>query len=91
MLSQLTLPGFGLSANAKGRFLTRQITLQVIAAVSRQYIHTKKLSLLVIPWAELLLYVTPHLYPEACANSLFLVDAAGLLEKSAFVKHIAYF
>ena len=82
------LPGFGLSTNAKGRFSPENYS-KVIAAVNRQYIHKKAIVIGHSMGGAVALRYT-DLYPEH-VQKLILIDAAGLLEKSAFVKHIATF
>ncbi|WP_019616341.1 alpha/beta fold hydrolase [Psychromonas ossibalaenae] len=84
----LDLPGFGLSADAEGRFLPTNYA-RVIAAVNRQYNNEKAIIIGHSMGAAVALRYT-ELYAES-VKQLILVDAAGLLEKSAFIKHIAAF
>jgi pimeloyl-ACP methyl ester carboxylesterase len=84
----LDLPGFGLSINAKGRFHPTNYA-QVVAAVSKHYANQKAIIIGHSMGGAVALRYT-ELYPQS-VSQLILVDAAGLLEKSAFIKHIATF
>jgi len=84
----IDLPGFGLSAAAKGRFLPTNYA-HVIATISKQYSNEKAIVLGHSMGGAVALRYT-ELYPKL-VKQLILVDAAGLLEKSAFIKHIATF
>jgi pimeloyl-ACP methyl ester carboxylesterase len=84
----IDLPGFGLSADAKGRFLPTNYA-RVIATISKQYSNEKAIIIGHSMGGAVALRYT-ELYGEL-VKQLILVDAAGLLEKSAFIKHIATF
>ncbi len=84
----IDLPGFGLSAAAKGRFLPTNYA-RVIATISKQYSNEKAIIIGHSMGGAVALRYT-ELYAEL-VKQLILVDAAGLLEKSAFIKHIAAF
>lgn len=82
----MDLPGFGLSAVSKGRFLPTNYA-RVIAAISQQYSHEKAIVV-----GHSMGGAVALRYTELNADlvkQLILVDVAGLLEKSAFIKHIA--
>ncbi|CED60641.1 alpha/beta fold hydrolase [Moritella viscosa] len=83
----IDLPGFGLSA-AKGRFLSTNYA-HVIAKISKQYSSEKAIIIGHSMGGAVALRYT-ELYAEL-VKQLILVDAAGLLEKSAFIKHIVAF
>jgi len=88
----LDLPGFGLSSAGKGRFLPTNYA-RVIAAINHQYNNqdNKRKAIIIghsMGGAVALRYT--ELY-EAQVKQLILIDAAGILEKSAFIKHIAAF
>jgi len=84
----LDLPGFGLSGGAKGRFRPTNYA-HVIAAVSRNYTTQKPIVMGHSMGGAVALRYAEQ-YPQR-VKQLILVDAAGLLEKSAFIKHIAAF
>ena len=84
----MDLPGFGLSSSAKGRFLPTNYA-DVIAAISEQYASGKTIAIGHSMGGAVALRYT-ELYQNR-VNQLILVDVAGLLEKSAFIKHIASF
>jgi len=84
----MDLPGFGLSSAAKGRFLPTNYA-HVIAAISKQYSNGKAIIMGHSMGGAVALRYT-ELYQDF-VNQLILVDVAGLLEKSAFIKHIASF
>lgn len=84
----IDLPGFGLSDAAKGRFLPANYA-RVIATISKQYSNEKAIIIGHSMGGAVALRYT-ELYAEL-VKQLILVDAAGLLEKSAFIKHIATF
>jgi len=88
----LDLPGFGLSRAPKGRFLPTNYA-RVIAAIDSQYNSRgiKQKAIIIghsMGGAVALRYT--ELY-EAQVKQLILIDAAGILEKSAFIKHITAF
>jgi len=88
----LDLPGFGLSSAANGRFLPTNYA-RVIAAINRQYNSqdNKRKAIIIghsMGGAVGLRYT--ELY-ETQVKQLILINTAGILEKSAFIKHIATF
>jgi pimeloyl-ACP methyl ester carboxylesterase len=84
----MDLPGFGLSSTAKGRFLPTNYA-HVVDSIIEQYTDKK-----VIVMGHSMGGAVALRYTELFENSvqqLILVDVAGLLEKSVFIKHIASF
>lgn len=83
----IDLPGFGLSASSKGRFLPTNYA-HVIASISKEYINGKAIVIGHSMGGTVALRYT-ELY-ENLVKQLILVDAAGILEKSTFIKHITF-
>ena len=84
----MDLPGFGLSSAAKGRFLPTNYA-HVVDSIIEHYTNKR-----VIVMGHSMGGAVALRYTELFQNSvqqLILVDVAGLLEKSAFIKHIASF
>ncbi|WP_299268366.1 alpha/beta hydrolase [uncultured Psychrosphaera sp.] len=84
----MDLPGFALSSGSRGRFLPTNYA-HVIDAISKKYTNRKSIVIGHSMGGAIALRYT-ELY-ENSVEQLILVDAAGLLEKSAFIKHIASF
>lgn len=82
----LDLPGFGRSVPAQGRFLPTNYA-HVIKAVTQQY-NIGKATVIGHSLGGAIALRYTALFENA-VDHLILIDAAGLLEKSAFIKHIA--
>ncbi|MCP5076859.1 MAG: alpha/beta hydrolase [Psychromonas sp.] len=84
----IDLPGFGSSVPAKGRFLPSNYA-RVIAAINVQYNGGKAIVIGHSMGAAVALRYS-EMYTDQ-VKQLIMIDAAGILEKSAFIKHIATF
>jgi len=82
----IDLPGFGLSESAQGRFSPSQYA-RVIAAINDQYNGSSAIVMGHSMGAAVALRYS-DMYPQN-VDHLIMVDAAGILEKSTFIKHIA--
>lgn len=83
----LDLPGFGRSVPAQGRFLPTNYA-HVVKAVTQQF-DIKKATVIGHSLGGAIALRYTALFEDA-VDHLILIDAAGLLEKSAFIKHIAH-
>ncbi|MCP3925598.1 MAG: alpha/beta hydrolase [Desulfobacterales bacterium] len=84
----IDLPGFGNSSASFLRFLPSHYA-EVIAAISKQYINRKAIVIGHSMGGAVALRYS-NLYGEL-VDKLIVVDAAGIIEKSAFIKYIAKF
>lgn len=84
----MDLPGFGFSSGVSGRFLPTNYA-HTVAAIIKQYTNQDVIVIGHSMGGAVALRYT-ELYQES-VKQLVLVDVAGLLEKSAFIKHIATF
>lgn len=82
----LDLPGFGLSEKPKGRYSPTNYA-KVLNAVVDQF-SKEKLIVIGHSMGGAISLRFASMYPEKL-QQLILVDAAGILEKTAFVKHLA--
>lgn len=82
----IDLPGFGYSPEAQGRFLPTNYA-HVVATVLKNVTREKVIVMGHSMGGAVALRYT-ELYEES-VSSLVLVDVAGLLEKSVFLKHIS--
>lgn len=82
----IDLPGFGLSVGAQGRFSPTNYS-RVISAINYKYGHGDAIVIGHSMGGAVALRYTEQ-YEER-VEKLVLIDAAGILEKTAFIKHIA--
>ena len=82
----IDLPGFGLSAKPDGRYSPTNYA-KILKAVVDRY-SKEKLIVMGHSMGGAISLRFAAMYPEK-VKQLILVDAAGILEKTAFVKHIA--
>lgn len=82
----LDLPGFGLSAAPKGRYTPTNFA-RVLDTVVSQYV-SKPFTLIGHSMGGAVSLRYASIYPDK-VNKLILVNAAGILEKTAFVKHLS--
>ena len=85
----IDLPGFGLSSASVLRFRPSYYA-EIIAAISKQYINNRKAIVIGHSMGGAIALRYANLYSEF-VDKLIVVDAAGILEKSAFIKYIARF
>lgn len=82
----IDLPGFGLSGVPKGRYSPTHYA-EVLEAVLNEYVD-KPITLIGHSMGGAVSLRFSSIYPER-VKQLILVDAAGILEKTAFVKHLS--
>lgn len=86
----LDLPGFGKTGHAKKTFYTPKNYSQLLSVVAKKYSKSEKIILIGHSLGGAISLSFTHNNPEQI-KKLVLIDAAGILHRSVYVKHLAMF